>query len=90
MQRTVTFTKSGENVEKVQFRPGTENGANQFHSPSKLCGTGRRYQNHSGGCDRQQDVKLELQMNKVICDVAVILRESDRSPCHDISCFFFE
>lgn len=66
--RTVTFTKSGENAEKVHIRPGTEH-PSQFHSPNKPCSTGRRYQNHSGGCDRQQDVKLELQMNKVSLDL---------------------
>ena len=60
--RTVSFSK--DSLEQVKIRPSAEN-----KSPSQLVGSsssgGRRYQNHTGGCNRQQDIKLELQMNKV-------------------------
>jgi len=60
--RTVSFSKDSQ--EQVKIRPSAEN-----KSTSHLAGIssvgGRRLQNHTGGCNRQQDVKLELQMNKV-------------------------
>lgn len=63
--RTVTFSKGSDNLDKVKIRTSSENLQSPYHSASKPCGGGRRFQNHSGGCNRQQDVKLELQMNKV-------------------------
>ncbi len=66
-QRTVTFTKGSDSLEKVKIRPVVESSSTS-HFVGKPSSNGRRYQNHTGGCNRQQDVKLELQMNKVCAD----------------------
>ena len=58
-QRTVTFSK--ESMEKVNFRPVVQS---PLSSPSSS-GRGRKSQHDLGGCNRQQDVKMELQLNKV-------------------------
>ena len=53
--RTVTFSK-GDNQENVKIGPAAPV---PFSTPPS---SGRKYQ---GGCNRQQDVKIEFQMNKV-------------------------
>jgi hypothetical protein len=58
--RTVSFSKDSQ--EQVKIRPSAEN---KSHLAGSSSSGGRRLQNHTGGCNRQQDVKLELQMNKV-------------------------
>lgn len=60
-QRTVTFSKSNDSQEKVKIRPIIRSPTT---SPSSG-GRGRKSHHEAGGCNRQHDVKMELQLNKV-------------------------
>ncbi|XP_045024451.1 autophagy-related protein 2 homolog A isoform X1 [Daphnia magna] len=62
--KTVSFTKRKDSPEQVKFCPSAD-GKNTSQPIGKRPNDWHRCQNMRGGYNRQQDVKLELQMNKV-------------------------
>lgn len=75
--KTVSFTKRKDSPEQVKFCPSAD-GKNTSQPIGKRPNDWHRCQNMRGGYNRQQDVKLELQMNKVtrkICCKLIVCME---------------